>query len=200
LPSRSTAWYNSQRQERVAAAEAIAATLYGEPRMRQRRRITSLRCNLTLDLVSEPSPTKHFGGGEWADARLKYLSTEISRPSELLDSKRVVPGPGVTLILIPRHGFEENGHFCCIEYSQRRSLFDSEPADLPTLMRNKVLADIAVLPQWHRRPNWPPRSTPVTNSLSPDRRSEPPELRDVRLAADRYLRRADFASARQELW
>lgn len=52
-------------------------------------------------------PTKHFGGGKWADTRLTYLSTEVSAPSELLDWKRAALGPGVALILILRHGFKK---------------------------------------------------------------------------------------------
>jgi hypothetical protein len=42
-----TAWSSEQR-ERIAAAETIAATLSGESLIRQRRRIASLKRNLTL--------------------------------------------------------------------------------------------------------------------------------------------------------
>ena len=41
------AWLAAQR-ERLAAAEGIALTLSGEPLLRQRRRIASLKRNLTL--------------------------------------------------------------------------------------------------------------------------------------------------------
>lgn len=40
-------WFSLQR-ERIAAAEAIAATLSGEPLVRQRRRLASLKRNLAL--------------------------------------------------------------------------------------------------------------------------------------------------------
>lgn len=44
---RARSWFSLQR-ERIAAAEAIAATLSGEPLARQRRRLASLKRNLAL--------------------------------------------------------------------------------------------------------------------------------------------------------
>jgi hypothetical protein len=47
-PDEVDAAWSSEQRERIAAAETIAATLSGESLIKQRRRIASLKRNLTL--------------------------------------------------------------------------------------------------------------------------------------------------------
>jgi hypothetical protein len=67
---KSSAWASLQR-ERIAAAEAIAGTLSGEPLLRQRRRIASLKRNLTLGPAG-----LHAAAAKALNARLRRSDDE----------------------------------------------------------------------------------------------------------------------------